>query len=183
MYDGAVGVRAMHKLQNYGADEPMYDNKAYTFTSTYQDGRLQIYLTHPAGPLASEGQPEYHMTKLNRYDMTGNLKNFRDGATAYRNNRDLAMTHRLSFIKQANEKAHQMDISGSTTTWSDSRTSLSPLIVNSDTEDGLARNEVIEPRREPPWLRYPYPVDVNIFSPGPALLPPVYRYEVGLNMY
>lgn len=63
MYDGAVGAGAMHKLQNYGTDEPMYDNKAYTFTSTYQDGRLQIYSTHPTGPLASEGQPEYHMTR------------------------------------------------------------------------------------------------------------------------
>lgn len=87
---------------------------------------------------------------MNGYDMTGNLKNFREGATAYRNNRGVAMTYRPSFIKQANEKAHQMYISDSTTTISNSRASLSPLIVNSDTEDELARNEVTPVKRPRP---------------------------------
>lgn len=34
-YDGAVGARAMHSLQNCGKSEPVYDGKAYTYSSTY----------------------------------------------------------------------------------------------------------------------------------------------------
>ena len=30
MYDGAIGARGIHKLQNYGNDTPVYDNKACT---------------------------------------------------------------------------------------------------------------------------------------------------------
>lgn len=33
LYDGAVGARAMHKLQNYGTDEPVHNNKASSFSS------------------------------------------------------------------------------------------------------------------------------------------------------
>jgi hypothetical protein len=151
MYDGAVGARAMHKLQNYGADELVYDNMAYSFSSTYQDGRLQIYSTHPTKPLTPGGQPEYHMTKTKGFDMTSDRETFVKGATAYRDNRDLAMTYRDSFIEQANERARQMPISSSTTTFSDSRASLSPLIVGSDTsEDELARNEVTPVKRPRP---------------------------------
>lgn len=61
--NGALGARAMHELQSYGQGEPVYDNNAYTLTSTYHGGQLKIYTTHitpPAGP----GQlPEYHMTQ------------------------------------------------------------------------------------------------------------------------
>jgi hypothetical protein len=149
MYNGVIGARGMHKLQNYSADEPVYDNNAYSFSSTYQDGQLKLHSTHPTAPTVPGGNPEYHMTQLDSHALTGNVKRFREGATAYRNNRDLAKTHRDSFIEQANEKARQMPISSSTTTFSDRRTSLPPLIVDSaDTsEDELARNEVTPLKR------------------------------------
>jgi hypothetical protein len=151
MYDGAVGARAMHKLQNYGADELVYDNKAYSFSSTYQDGQLKLYSTHLTAPTVPGGNPEYHMSQLKAYALTSDKDTFVRGATAYRDNRDLAMTYRDSFIEQANERACQMPISSSTTTFSDSRTSLSPLIANSDTsEDELARNEVTPVKRLKP---------------------------------
>ncbi|KAM3528917.1 hypothetical protein NHJ13051_002191 [Beauveria bassiana] len=35
---GAVGARAMHRLQNYGEDEPVYDGNARTFSSPYHAG-------------------------------------------------------------------------------------------------------------------------------------------------
>ncbi len=37
-YDGAIGARATHALQNYGAEEPAFDGNAYTYSSTYHDG-------------------------------------------------------------------------------------------------------------------------------------------------
>jgi hypothetical protein len=51
-YDGAVGARAMHQLQNYGASPPVYGRNAYTITSIYHGGTdaLQMYATHPTEP-------------------------------------------------------------------------------------------------------------------------------------
>lgn len=158
MYDGAVGARAMHKLQNYGADNPVYDNKAYSFSSSYHDGQLKLCATHPTAPTIPGRNPEYRTSQLDSYALTGNVRSFREGATAYRDNRDLAITYRDSFIEQANERARQMPISSSTATFSNSRTSLSPLMVNSDTsEDELARNDVTPAKR----LR-PAPVTPNV---------------------
>lgn len=40
---GVYVARAMHALQTYRVDEPVYDGKAYTFSSTYHDGTLKLY--------------------------------------------------------------------------------------------------------------------------------------------
>lgn len=85
--------------------EPVYDGNAYSFTTTYHDGQMQLYATHPIAPTTAGEPPEYHMTILNSYAMTGNPRNFREGATAYRNVRDMTKKVRESFIKQANKVA------------------------------------------------------------------------------
>jgi hypothetical protein len=41
--NGALGARAMYKLQSYAAGKPVYDGNAYTITSTYHDGTLKMY--------------------------------------------------------------------------------------------------------------------------------------------
>jgi hypothetical protein len=126
LYDGAVGARAMHKLQNFGAEEPVYDNKAYSYPCTYHagTGTLQIYTMHPTQPTVPGGEPEYHMTQLRSFAMTDTADRFREGATAYRNIRDLAMTGRDGFIDQANRVARQMPPSSQTATFTHSRMSL-----------------------------------------------------------
>lgn len=102
-YDGALGARAMHQLQNYGQEEePIYDGKSYTFSSTYHDGQLKLYTHHLTAPTTCGGQPEYHMTQLDTWGMTGNIQSFIRGVTAFRNLRDLAKQHRDTFIKDAN---------------------------------------------------------------------------------
>ncbi|KAJ8122830.1 hypothetical protein ONZ43_g1071 [Nemania bipapillata] len=106
-YDGAIGSRAMHTLQNYGKDEPEYDGNAYTFTSTYHDGTLKMYAHSTTAPTTPEGRPEYHMMELEIFAMTRSRQNFVEGATAFRNARDLAKTHRDSFIQAANSRASQ----------------------------------------------------------------------------
>ena len=143
LHDGAVGARAMHRLQNYGADELVYDNNAYSYSTTYQSPLLQIYATHPTQPIVPGGEPEYHMTQLGSYSLTHNADRFREGAAAYRNIRDLAMTQRGGFIDQANQVARQMPATSPTTTFTDSRTSLSTTFeAGSDTsEDVPARDE------------------------------------------
>jgi hypothetical protein len=47
------------------------------------------------------------MHQLNGYNLTGNIGNFRAGATAYRNARDYAKTKRETAILQANERLAQ----------------------------------------------------------------------------
>ncbi|KAF3768420.1 hypothetical protein M406DRAFT_107433 [Cryphonectria parasitica EP155] len=101
-YDGAIGTRAMHSLQNYGREKPVYDSNPYTYSSTYHDGQLKLYAHHTTAPATSEGQPEYHMNQLTAYALTDNRETFVRGATAYRNLRDLAMQQRATFIEAAN---------------------------------------------------------------------------------
>ncbi|KAK4087017.1 hypothetical protein Purlil1_8536 [Purpureocillium lilacinum] len=104
-YDGAYGVRAIHTLQNYGEIEPRYDGNAYTFSSTYHDGLLKLYTHHVTAPASAEGRPEYHMTQLDTWGMTGNIDSFRRGATAFRNAREMAERYRGAFIQAANTRA------------------------------------------------------------------------------
>ncbi|KAK3899547.1 hypothetical protein C8A05DRAFT_46418 [Staphylotrichum tortipilum] len=110
--DGAIGARAMHALQNYGAEEPAFDGNAYTYSSTYHagTGTLQLYAHHTTPPTAPGGQPEYHMTKLRGFDMTDSRETFVQGATAFRNARDLAQRHRDGFIQTANARVRQSDV-------------------------------------------------------------------------
>ncbi|EQL29102.1 hypothetical protein BDFG_08228 [Blastomyces dermatitidis ATCC 26199] len=103
-YDGALGARGMHTLQSYQQDRSTYDNSAYTLTSTYHGGQLKLYTTHLTEPEGPGHRPEYIMTQLNTWGMTGNLETFRQGACAYRNARDWAKEKRDGFIRLANER-------------------------------------------------------------------------------
>jgi hypothetical protein len=110
LHDGAIGARAMHALQNYGAEEPTFDGNAYTYSSTYHAGTgcLQLYMHH-ATPPAPGGRPQYYMTKLRGFEMTDCRETFIQGATVFRNARDLAQKHRQSFIQVANARARQAE--------------------------------------------------------------------------
>ncbi len=105
MQDGAYGARAMHSLQSYSEGKPVYDGNAYTVTSTYHagTGTLQLYTTHPTR--GEDGiSPEYHMTQVSGWALTGNIKSFREGVTAFRNARDWAQEQRDAFISAANKR-------------------------------------------------------------------------------
>ncbi|KAM0584296.1 hypothetical protein ACHAP6_007490 [Verticillium nonalfalfae] len=106
-YDGAVGSRAMHSLQNHGWEEAQYDGRTYTFSSTYHNGQLQMYAHHPTAPTIDGGPPEYHMSQVKAYAMTNDRDTFVQGATAFRNARAVAKQHRDNFIRAANAKAPQ----------------------------------------------------------------------------
>lgn len=141
-HNGAIGARAMQSLQNYGADEVVYDGKAYSFTTTYLDGQLKMYTSHATTQKTTGEQAEYHMTQVKAFAMTSDRETFQKGATYYRNARDLAGAQRESFIKQANRRAAQMPVNTPASTHVSSHTSLSmsvPLEGDSDTSvDELA---------------------------------------------
>ena len=104
-HDGAIGSRAMHSLQTYRAAQPQFDGNAYSYSSTFHDGALKLYGTHPTQPESPGGPSQYHMTQIGAYAMTHNSERFIEGATAFRNLRDLAKSHRDAFIEQANTMA------------------------------------------------------------------------------
>ena len=106
MQNGAYGARAMHSLQSYSEGKPVYDGNAYTITSTYHagTGTLKLYVTHPT--CGEDGiSPEYHISQVKGWDLTGNINTFREAATAFRNARDWAQEQRDTFITAANARA------------------------------------------------------------------------------
>ena len=109
--DLAAGARGMLMTQSYELDERVFDNKAHTFGSTYHSGTgtLQLYAMHPTEPGDADGKLEYHTTKINGYDLTGNQDTHRQGIGAFRNLRDLAKERRDEFIALANERANNND--------------------------------------------------------------------------
>ena len=112
-YDGALGARGMHSLQNFGVEESKtFDNNAYTLTTTYHSGTgtLQIYTTHPTQPLDSNSSPEYHMTQLRSFAMTDTAERFREGAGALRNARDWTKEQRERLITIANTRFLEMQV-------------------------------------------------------------------------
>ncbi|EEU47066.1 uncharacterized protein NECHADRAFT_18627, partial [Fusarium vanettenii 77-13-4] len=108
-YHGAVGSRGIHSLQNYGAEEPEYDGKAYTFSSIYYGGALKLLAHHVTAPTTEGGRPEYHMTQVNAYAVTSDLDTFVKGAGALRNMLDFAEQRRDDFVRAANARASQLE--------------------------------------------------------------------------
>jgi hypothetical protein len=96
----------MHQLQSYKQDEPVYDGNAYTLTSTYHAGNLNMYATHVT---SSGGTPEYHMSQVDGWNTLGNPDTCRQGFTALRNARDWTKEQRDAFILAANERARTVN--------------------------------------------------------------------------
>ena len=165
-YDGAYGTRAMHTLQNLCTATPTYDGNAYTYSSTYHDGQLKLYAHHTTAP-ADGGQPEYHMTQAGAYALTHSRETFRSGVTAFRNARDLAQSHRRSFIQLANAETDRATVADDaaiptagcnaddgTRAWLDADDALQQDIAN---RDGSAVAEDVD--EEDGTFEYPQDVD------------------------
>lgn len=99
---GAYGARAMLALRNYGAEEVVYDGKAYTFSAVYNKDVLTLYAHHITAPAEPDGRPRYQMTRIRDYYLTMGRTGFLEGARALRNARDLAWGNREAFIAEAN---------------------------------------------------------------------------------
>ena len=140
-YDGALGARGMHSLLSYGQDGPAYDNNANTITSTYHGGTLKMYTNHLTQPNSPGGRPEYHMTQLGAYALTGNTNSFRQGAAAYRNARDWTKEQREEAIRQANGRENRVEAEAPAGNISGASTALSFVTAVSETEADIMIQE------------------------------------------
>ncbi|MCJ1406137.1 hypothetical protein MMC19_000202 [Ptychographa xylographoides] len=103
-YDGALGARAMHAIHSYGQDTPVYDNRAFTITSIYHHGTLQMYTSHLTQPTYPGDRPRYFTNRLKGWYITSDPESFREGVTWFRNAIDWTMEQRDIAIARANER-------------------------------------------------------------------------------
>lgn len=110
-YNGALGARAIHSVQNYGRDEPIYDGNAHVITTIYdpRTGVLQIFLSYVIRSSKTGQLAEYYMTELGSWNLTDDKESFVRGTTVFRNARDFAKERRDRFIKEANAKARELE--------------------------------------------------------------------------
>ena len=102
----------MNQLLSYNDPEAVQYKIAHTITSTYHGGTLRINSMH-ANQISNPRHPiEYRMAQLRGWDMMDSVKNFRAGATAWRNARDWAKERREELIAMANSKLLDTDPSG-----------------------------------------------------------------------
>lgn len=102
---GAVGARAMHSLQNYHQNEPVYDGKISSISSIYSGGQLKMYAHSVAQPNSPGTLPQYYMHQLGNVGMTHSKDTFLQGATLYKNAHDLTEEYRNAAIVHANAMA------------------------------------------------------------------------------
>jgi hypothetical protein len=48
----------------YGNATLVFHGNPYTISSTYHNGQLKMYATHPALPTNDGGNPQYYVTQL-----------------------------------------------------------------------------------------------------------------------
>ena len=101
----------MHALQGYGQAEPTYDNKSYTFSSTYHDGTLKIHAHHPTQPSRRGESAQYHIIPLRGFLLSDSPQTFRQGVGAFRNAREtLQKKQREIFIEKVNAVARAQSV-------------------------------------------------------------------------
>ncbi len=107
VYDGAFGARAMLHLRAYGGEET-YDGNAYTLTSTYTDGKLEIFAHRMTPPDEPGMRPCHHTVSVGKWMHDEEIHAYRRGATAFRNAGDLARKFRKAFIADANRRIQSL---------------------------------------------------------------------------
>ncbi|KAK7959742.1 uncharacterized protein PG986_004596 [Apiospora aurea] len=110
-YDGALGARGIQGVLSYGGSESQNDGNSRVITSTYHSGTLKMFTSHVKHPTHPGGRPEYVMTHLDSWALTGNMGSCRQGLTAYRNGLDWAKHQRDKAIKLANSRLHTSSVS------------------------------------------------------------------------
>ena len=99
---GLLGARAMHSLENYRRHEPEHDGNMKSYSSTYHPatGTLQLFRPPHDGATrpSRTSRVSYDSDSVVRYD-TIMSERFREGATAFRNLRELAESTRDSAVR------------------------------------------------------------------------------------
>ncbi|RCI09010.1 hypothetical protein L249_5091 [Ophiocordyceps polyrhachis-furcata BCC 54312] len=107
-YDMALGERGQIALLSHGQPQLYYNHCAHTLGFTYQSGAVRMYAMHALEPLTDTSAPEYIMTLVDTYTMSGNARTFREGIRAFRNAKDWAQEQRDMIIAHANQQHARM---------------------------------------------------------------------------
>jgi hypothetical protein len=149
----AYGARGMLEMQSYGQESRNYDGNAYTISAIYVCGigTLQLYAMHPTPPKEATGPPEYHMTHISSWSLTGSLDSFRQGVAAFRNLQSWAQEQRHEAIARANERARFMygepEATALAATASASRATENPAVESGNSDAGACKSPNEEPTR------------------------------------
>ena len=104
-HDGALGARAMHRVENLGRRGEVFDNKARTTSVIYHGaGNLDLFSHHLSQPRVHETPSKTHMTPLRSFNLADTPGSFRQGVGAFRNASDYAHQHRKESIENAHRR-------------------------------------------------------------------------------
>ena len=105
-HDGALGARAMHRLENLERRGEVFDNKARTASIAYHGpGDLHMYTHHISQPGGPRTLPQTHMTPLRSFSLADSPDTFRRGIGAVRNAADYACQLRKDSIADAHRRS------------------------------------------------------------------------------
>ncbi len=149
--NGVVGARGIHEVRSYVGQETLFNNNAYTITSTYHGGTgaLKLYTTHPTPSTNPNRDYEFRMTQLNGWDMTGNPDTFRQGAGALRNARDWAKEKR-NYSEFGSSTQSFVSLSSNEPTHPESETSADELALDVDAFASSSRRTPVGARTKSP---------------------------------
>ena len=145
--DGALGSRAMHRVENLGRREEVFDNKARTASVVYHGrGTLEFSTHHHTQPRGPGTPSQTHMTPLHSIALSGSPTAFRQGVGAFRNASDYAHQLRKESIENAHRRMEIITPEPPTTTPRLTRRSLScqtPLVESrvSNTSDSSEQED------------------------------------------
>lgn len=176
---GALGARAMHRVENLGRQKESFDNKARTASAALTGrGHLDLFSHHVSPPRRSGGHMQTHMTPLRSFSLGNNPNTFRQGVTAFRNASDYASKHRKESIEKAHRRAKIDTPEPPSPPGRSTRRPLScqrPTIESSDSENNSCSSSEeesdddadLEALRAPPKGKAPKP---QVLSASPARL-------------
>jgi hypothetical protein len=103
-HSAAAAARSEFAIENFGVDNPIFDNRAlaYAWTYTSSNGDLTQYAMRVSKPEPSSSQPDYHLTHIKTHHITESKEQFRKGVSAFRHCRD--ESHRKSQKRSAKAK-------------------------------------------------------------------------------
>ncbi|KAK3350462.1 hypothetical protein B0H65DRAFT_398951, partial [Neurospora tetraspora] len=109
-YGSAAAARAQFALENFGLDQPVYDNRvlAHAWTFFSSPGDLTHYGVRVSAPRPGTSRPGYHMTHIKRYRLTESYEQYRAGLTAFRNCRDEAYKAAQARLDTAHERLRRI---------------------------------------------------------------------------
>ncbi|KHE81774.1 hypothetical protein GE21DRAFT_5123, partial [Neurospora crassa] len=88
-YSGAAAARAVFALENFGVDDPKYDDTAKAHAWTFSAyGDLTQYAVRVGRPTPGSPEPSYHFTHIKTHHIMESVDQFRKGVSAFRHCRD-----------------------------------------------------------------------------------------------